>query len=460
MSTTDKILNEHQLLSYVIKNPTDLYKIADNYFISNVGKAIYSSLLFLSGQSLSFTPRHITKEAHRTCTDVSITLVQSLMEVDFDQGKFKVYYTRLKKDYAKAEIQNHVLQETTSAVSTKEDLDVEAVASLIRKLQEGLALAGDDDAILLNGSQMATLYRGTIQARREGRYKFSTGDSLLDSHLVTGASPGDMTTLFAATGMAKSAYALNLVNRQINRGIPSLYVSLELGTIATLDRLIALRAKMPMNWLYPTSEGEVVEEAFDTAEKLLKDIEAFKLFAFIEEPSLGMVELEKQIELTKQRMGVDYLLVTIDLLTMMKEFSGSDATGIEEAMNLLHAIAKRQGVHIICVVQANRETDSANIKSVEQLDRLRPKNMKDIKNSGAIAERSRLVLSLFRPKHYAEKLFPEDDETDLMEDELIVTVLKQSQGMVGQKITYIFEGEHFGCYKPIILGKRKAKGSE
>jgi len=437
------VLNEQQLLACVINNPSELYKIADNMFLSSASSAIYRGLLRVSELGLSFTPKHILKESHQHFKELSMDMIDKLSKTDYDKGSFKIYYSKLKKDYAKDQIQHKILKETLELVASKDTLDIDVVEDLIREMQRAVYLAGDDDNILLSGKQIAQTYRNTLEARKRGEYKYTTGDSFLDKQLATGFTPTDITTLFAATGMGKSAFALGLINKQINKRIPSLYISLELGTIATLDRLIALRKRLEMRLLYPENGDVADESVFLLVEEALEEISRLEYFAFIEKPSLTMTELEKQIELTKKRMGVDYLVVTIDLLTMMKEFSGGGATEYEHAMNLLHAIAKRQGVHIVVVVQANRATDGANIKSIEHLDRLRPKNMKDIKNSGAIAERSRLVLSLFRPKHYAEKLFPEDEEIDFMDDILRVTILKQSQGETGKILDYLFEGKTF-----------------
>lgn len=457
---TDVIINEQQCLSYLIHNPKELYKIAENYFLSDVGQAVFESLLILQKEGLSFTERHILKEASRISSYVNLSSISRLKDVDYDENKFSYYYKRLKSDYAKNEIQSKLLKEITTEISKKGDLDIEAVKNLQAELQRGIDLATLDGTSALNGKQMAIAYRSTIEARKSGKYKFSTGDSVLDKYLVTGASPQDMTTIFAATGMAKSTFAMNLVNKQINKQIPCLWVSPEMGTIASLDRLIAHRKKIPLQWLYPENEDDVKEQAFDMAEEVLQELEGLKYFAFMEKPSVALAELEDEIVLTKKIMGVEYLIVTIDLLTMIKEFSSGIAADIEQAMNVLHGIAKRQNVHIINVVQANRSADSAKVKNMEQLDRLRPKNLADIKNSGAIAERCRLVFSIFRPKHYAEKLFPEFDEVNLMDDELVLTILKQNQGQIGTQIKYLFDGSTFSCFPMVKLKAKRTKSGK
>jgi hypothetical protein len=76
---------------------------------------------------------------------------------------------------------------------------------------------------------------------------------------------------------------------------------------------------------------------------------------------------------------------------------------------------------------------------------LRPQ-LNHVKNSHALGERSRVDLSAFRAKYYAERYLQAIPEIDEMEDVLSVQILKQSQGKVGTMMDYAFEGEIFRCF--------------
>jgi hypothetical protein len=69
-----------------------------------------------------------------------------------------------------------------------------------------------------------------------------------------------------------------------------------------------------------------------------------------------------------------------------------------------------------------------------------------IKNSGAIAERSRQVLAVYREHYYAAKFFPEDPLVMEESDILDVQILKCSNGAVGTKVKYLYNGDFFRIY--------------
>lgn len=120
----------------------------------------------------------------------------------------------------------------------------------------------------------------------------------------------------------------------------------------------------------------------------------------------------------------------------------SVANSYEEAMNILNALAKSENVHIMGVVQFNRNADSYKISTLEDLDIMRP-SLNDIKNSHAIAERSRVVLSAFRKKYYADRYLTHIPEAAELADIMEIQVLKNSSGMVGTLLKYMFEGTFF-----------------
>ena len=137
----------------------------------------------------------------------------------------------------------------------------------------------------------------------------------------------------------------------------------------------------------------------------------------------------------KKMLKTDYLVVTIDLVGMLSDF-GTEAFQIEKSMNRLHEIARRQNIHFILITQANREMHKSKIKTLDDLDLLKP-NLKLIKNSGAFAERSRAILGLFRRKHYMQQYFPEDPRLELEEDIVEVMLLKQNAGPISL-LKYLF----------------------
>ena len=87
------------------------------------------------------------------------------------------------------------------------------------------------------------------------------------------------------------------------------------------------------------------------------------------------------------------------------------------------------------------------VTSIESIQNFRP-TANDIKNSSALLERARLVLSVFRAKPYAIKYLVDSQgnpfpEVEDMEDYLELQVLKNSSGEVGKIYKYFYDGAHF-----------------
>jgi replicative DNA helicase len=109
-------------------------------------------------------------------------------------------------------------------------------------------------------------------------------------------------------------------------------------------------------------------------------------------------------------------------------------------------MAKRTKVHLVLVVQAvQKSLENHRPATIEGLRVFRPM-LASIKNSGAIAERSRQVLAVYREHYYAAKFFPDDplvmEEPDILE----VQILKCSNGAVGTRASYLYEGDLFRVY--------------
>jgi len=130
---------------------------------------------------------------------------------------------------------------------------------------------------------------------------------------------------------------------------------------------------------------------------------------------------------------------------MIKDFAKhsnkNQAAQYEEAMNEIHFIAKRTNCHIIGVVQARRPQEKVRINDIEQLTRFRP-GKEELKNSGAMDERSRIILGVFRPLHFARIYIPDNPEVSNMEDYMEISILKQNMGALN-RIEYLFDPNQY-----------------
>jgi len=212
-----------------------------------------------------------------------------------------------------------------------------------------------------------------------------------------------------------------------------------------MDRLFAMRSDIPVSEMY--NHGDDMIPIIDKFRESRKDIDSARNFFMVEDPNLSLSHIESLIREFKQRTGNEYCLVVIDLITMVKDFqegSGAStlASTIEMGINRLNALCKSENVCIVGIAQFSRKADDARVTTIEELELLRPQ-LNHVKNSQALAERARVVLSVFRPRYYATRYLQHIPEIEEMEDVMQVQVLKNSQGSVGKMLNYLFDGTVF-----------------
>jgi len=439
---------EQQVLNCVIQDPELVYRFDRDYFVSSLASDLFYTFKSLYEEGLGFSTDNIIAWGNERNSSITKDNIERLKEIDFELEHFESYYKSLRKNFAKNEIEHKLLKDTLVETSKKGELDINKLDSLVSEIQTNIDIVQGRETVLIDGKGLSAAYEGELIQRSKGMNLYSTGDSYLDHHLPNGFPPGQITIIFGATGVGKSVLGLNLFDRQIKKKIPSLYISPEMDKIATMDRLIAKRLDVPQSFLFPAQgESRLDKTALEEFRKEKAKLEKEHRFFFVDEPNISMSDVEFLIQESKRRIRTEYLVVMIDLLTMVTDI-GETAQELETSMNRLSAIAKRNNVHIVGIVQANRKTDDATVRSIEHINNLRP-TLNNIKNSHAFSERSRLVLGVFRPLYYMQRLFPDDPRVERETDILQCQILKSSQGRVGQLVQYVFEAEKFSL-KPYV----------
>lgn len=439
---TSVAISEQQLLNCIWDNPDLLSRFDRNIFLSSIGRSLFEAMHKIENEGVPFSVNVLLSEGSEKNTGITEDLLISLRQQEYDVNAFDFYLRKLKEKWAKTELSNRILKDILIESESKDEIDLEKFEELSDEIRDHIDMINGIDSPLITVEEMTQLYDDEIERRKRGEHRYSTGDPFLDRRLIVGMLPGQISLFFGATGTGKSAYALSMINLNINQRMPTVYCSLEMDTISTMDRLIAQRMRVRVEELYPNEEGIIDDRILARYEREKERLKKTKSLYFVETPNLSLANVEKIIREARQRFGVGYFKVFIDLLTMVQEFSGGDPKEYEKAMNMLHFLAKKYGVHIIGVVQANRSPDMQNVATIDQIDRLRPR-IHHVKNSNALAERSRLVLGVFRPKYYAQRNFPNDPELDLMDDTMEIQILKQSQGEVGEVLNYLFDAPRF-----------------
>ena len=439
------VIQERTTLSYLIHTPADILSFTEDDFVSKTGVNFFKALDVLHEKQIPFTDRNIAIEAMKYDSNIDESAVESVRGEPCDNLTADYLRESLRVSKVQYDLQGLLEKEMLTEVSRK-DFDLAKVQDLRDQIEHKLSHLESEKMTVYTGKSMLEEYEKRIIPRLSGNSFYDTGDAWLNQHLLEGFAPGKITTIFAASGLGKSSYALHLVNQQVNKQVPAIYFSLEMDLVSTMDRMIAQRHRIPIKQLLPSADDDGILEPFLQKEK--RKFDKVNYFRFVETPGLSLFDIKKAIQRAKREMGVDYLIVTIDLLTMVKEFNQSNnkANDYEHAMNLQHEIAKSENVHFVNVVQSRRPNDKVAVNELDDLEKFRP-SIEMIKNSGAIEERSRVILSVFRQKHYAEKYFPDSPELEILDDIMEIQVLKQNLGHTGSRIPYLFIPESSNLYK-------------
>ncbi len=436
------LIAEYRLLAALAMNRifTEDSRVYRELFPHQTAKSIYRAIEHLWTKGVDITHDSLYQTSNELDFNVSEDVITKIFTIKEIPNVLDDILEVLNAEVTKQSLIKVIDQ---LKISASRGSDHEEMTGLL--YQADKVLRGNETGSILKDTDVwTTEYIADLRERAKG-ISYSYGDVFLDQLLYKGAYPGAITTVAAATGQGKSTFVLNLINQYIEMQIPAMYISLEMSGIDTFDRLLSLRREIPTSALYRNDSSllDIIPIVEEEREELKKN----ERFFFVEEPHISIARLQNMIKEFKQRTGQDYAIIAIDLVTQLSDFMSASnkmsvASAMEFAMNELNAMAKEMNVHIIAVVQFNRDADNHKVMSMEDLDMLRP-SLNNIKNSAAIAERSRVVLGLFRKKYYADRYLQDIPEAEVMEDILEVNILKNSSGVVGNRLNYLFDGEFF-----------------
>jgi len=444
------VLAETRALRYMMQFPARRHEFRPSMFIHKTARILYESIHELLGENATVDASSIAQAANKKDSKLSLPEIKNLLfsgqeDYTFNEGDLEI----LKRDLSASETRARIYKKV------EETLEFMAQPSVpdqkyFDKVSKGLVEA-QTEAMNRSGSPLITMsealerYDKELTERAAGKIAAS-GDLLLDRALVRKTAGGQIILIAGSTGSGKSLYMLNLMNGFIDLGIPAIYITLEMDMISTIDRLAALRTKTPIQDWYDA------EKLVNLRRKLKPEVEYLSnngMVEIVEDPSLSLADINAIIGEYRSKHQIPWeqrIIVGIDLVTMVKDFMQGQkgyslANNYEAAANQQNAIAKMQNVCFIDTAQFNRNADTVDIQEVADLRKTRP-TLNDVKNSAALGERARAVLSVWRPYYYALRYLPGTEETEAMEDIMYAQVLKQNQGEVGQELAYRFHGEY------------------
>lgn len=434
---------------YINKDNFQQVGVERDIFLHETYKDIFDSIEKLVNNNITVTAQAVFQEAAARNINVTFDVIKSIEGINSDKNIIIKDAIEMLQDTRASQKAIEKLDQVKKLVGENPVRD-EAVNEKIRKLlyeSESDLMPIAKKQRIMTFSDVESQYMENFEDRKNGK-QYEFGDPILDRCVKYGPAPGSGGLIAAATGMGKSAWCLNLINRMLAKRVPLMYYSLEMGLMDTFDRLAALNTSIDMNTIVNPPDSETFKMMKQKLKELFAALKENPNFRFSECASISLSQIKQDIKKFQQDIGQEYMVVVFDLLSMVKEFMITDergmnfAQGIEVAINVLNAMAKELGFHYIAVLQMNRkgEGEASHVDDLDDLNRFRPVR-NQIKNAGAFLERVRYGIGLFRPKYYAELYIQDKELWEDMPDYCEVCMLKQNQGQIGIAGKYLFDPE-------------------
>ena len=251
---------------------------------------------------------------------------------------------------------------------------------------------------LHRGDQLAAIhitdYLPTLFDEMEGRAtnpdrRVFTGFNGLDA-LLEGSQAGHLVLIAARPAMGKSALALNMADNAARKGVPAMFVSLEMTRMEVATRLLTSRCTIPLSALRQRHLTELQWGELEATQQMIGDLPLF----IEDRPSLTLPELITEVRRLVDTSGVR--LVIIDYLQLLR-MGGRQSDRYQEVSEISRALkvaAMELGIVIFALCQLNRGLESRKDK--------RP-ILSDLRESGSLEQDADVVVMLYRGHVYNEQ---------------------------------------------------------
>ena len=230
-----------------------------------------------------------------------------------------------------------------------------------------------------------------ITARAEDRHGVTgvgTGYYELDE-ITGGLQQTQLIILAARPSMGKTALALNICEHvicELKQAV--LFVSLEMGELELVERLLSSRARVDGHKL--RTGKHLGQQDMVQLGRAYTELHSASLF-IDSTPARNMLQITANARRLKLRQDLGLIVVDYIQLVDAEESRDSRQEQIAKISRRLKQLARELKIPVIALSQLNR--------AVENREDRRPR-MADLRESGAIEQDADLVLLLHRPEYY------------------------------------------------------------
>lgn len=253
-----------------------------------------------------------------------------------------------------------------------------------------------------------------------------------------GLGNGELILIAARPSVGKSALGIALLN-DLSKNYKTLFVSYEMTSEEIGMRMVQAKSAVSSNTLYSKKgfTDEVYLKVYTANQRL-----AEQQIKIIDEPPRSFLELRQILRKEKKR-GLD--VVIIDYLGLIKAFAPNDKWDpyitTSQISGELKMLAKELNLPIIALQQVNRAVTGSNREEASQKEL----QLTDLRDSGSLEQDANKVFLIWnkKPETELEKQRYQDNEQDI-----IIFLAKNRNGLANQKFRYIFNKTYQRIYEP------------
>jgi replicative DNA helicase len=246
----------------------------------------------------------------------------------------------------------------------------------------------------------------------------------LDLGYLINGNAGEMIILGASTGMGKTAFALNMAIKAIQRNKCSVaFFALEMSKVQIMQRLWALLGRIPLGKL--KLADRLNNEDWQKIRLANKKLSTLPLR--VDDKSFQTIDsISNELRKLKQKDN-NLKLVFVDYLQLITSRNQKENRNIEVGAisRNLKLIAKDLDIVLVALSQVNRNF-------AQKADKV--PTLSDLRDSGSIEQDADQVLFLHRPEHL--------EKTGMNQGLAELHIAKNRQGQSGFKLDMSFEGSY------------------
>jgi replicative DNA helicase len=207
--------------------------------------------------------------------------------------------------------------------------------------------------------------------------RIPTGFTFIDQLTQGGIAEGEVALLMAYSGVGKTAIGCNIAVN--NRGIPTVFFSLEMQARFILKRLAAIHS---------TTSDRLIEQQLRAGEPctpVQSLIEDFPHLGIVDKPAMSLKDMSSALYEAAEHWGRMPRLCILDYLELVGGIASLDAVNaVDKVSRKLKDFAREHDVAMVVLHQLNKSGDPH-----------KPVNIKDARYGGNVA--ADYVIAAYRP---------------------------------------------------------------